>query len=540
MFCSKCGLTIRTDEPICPNCGKEIGESVFPGYPETSTQTIIRSLADVKRAIARDLTAAADHPEGEREDAFSHEYSPIVNASYTGNPEDVEQESVEERTIYHVTPVEGDTAPDEAARRAKARALEQAKEESVIPPEALSPESAEFLQSVAEELQPEEPDLSEFEARPYVDESAHGISPEVSDLMERYNVSEDENDEGGAEEPETPEETGEEELEARPKKERRLRRRTITYGKYDDDATVGGDEGFVDDGGDEGAFDIPDEDMEDVRSPFGLKQILGIVGAVIVMALLVVVGVSGVKNVRNGKSFFAFLPSRQNTTILNVREELYTAGVELVESHADSASANAIVQTFATNGNDLVALSTTLQSNKSAVTALRPEEPTEEEGIFLSALEKIEDNIGNCITSDAIAVAQNDEEGIAGSDERWKVVSNSIELLKRSTTAAELTAIVNGEVVDVLEVKATPTPAPAVNYNTLSKGSKGEEVLAMQNRLYELGYLTDARDGQFGNNTQTAVKIFQSRAGLPVTGIADSDTLNALYAEDAPRADAGL
>ena len=42
---------------------------------------------------------------------------------------------------------------------------------------------------------PEEPDLSEFEARPYVDESAHGISPEVSDLMERYNVSEDENDE---------------------------------------------------------------------------------------------------------------------------------------------------------------------------------------------------------------------------------------------------------------------------------------------------------------------------------------------------------
>ena len=93
------------------------------------------------------------------------------------------------------------------------------------------------------------------------------------------------------------------------------------------------------------------------------------------------------------------------------------------------------------------------------------------------------------------------------------------------------------EVVDIAQLEATPTPEPAVNYNTLSKGDKSDEVLQMQNRLYELGYLNDDRDGAFGTKTQTAVKMFQQVAGLPITGIADSDTLNALYAADAPRPD---
>ena len=74
-----------------------------------------------------------------------------------------------------------------------------------------------------------------------------------------------------------------------------------------------------------------------------------------------------------------------------------------------------------------------------------------------------------------------------------------------------------------------------MNYNTLSKGDKSDEVLDMQNRLFELGFLLDDRDGAFGSKTQTAVKMFQQVAGLPITGIADSATLNALYADDAPR-----
>ena len=111
-------------------------------------------------------------------------------------------------------------------------------------------------------------------------------------------------------------------------------------------------------------------------------------------------------------------------------------------------------------------------------------------------------------------------------------------MLKAATNAVELTAIVNGEVVDIeQQVQATPTPEPAVNYNTLSKGDKSDEVLNMQTRLVELGFLSDTPDGAFGTKTQTAVKIFQQIAGLPVTGIADSATLNAMYASDAPHAD---
>jgi peptidoglycan hydrolase-like protein with peptidoglycan-binding domain len=117
------------------------------------------------------------------------------------------------------------------------------------------------------------------------------------------------------------------------------------------------------------------------------------------------------------------------------------------------------------------------------------------------------------------------------------VVTNSIGMLKTAKSTAELTAIINGEVVDVKkQAEVTPTPEPAVNYNTLSKGDKSPEVLDMQNRLIELGYLNDTPDGAFGAKTQTAVKIFQQVMGLPVTGIADNATLNAIYADDAPRA----
>ena len=155
----------------------------------------------------------------------------------------------------------------------------------------------------------------------------------------------------------------------------------------------------------------------------------------------------------------------------------------------------------------------------------------------MEALEKIETNITNCIISDAIAVGAQDENAAAESDARWQVVTNSIGMLKTAQSTVELTAIINGEVVDIKEqAKATPTPEPAVNYNTLSKGDKSDEVVEMQTRLIELGYLSDDADGAFGKNTQTAVKIFQQVAGLTVTGIADNDTLNALYADDAPRA----
>ena len=83
----------------------------------------------------------------------------------------------------------------------------------------------------------------------------------------------------------------------------------------------------------------------------------------------------------------------------------------------------------------------------------------------------------------------------------------------------------------------TPEPEPTVTpkaYATLSKGDKSNEVLEMQERLWQLGWLLGERDGVFGNDTQTAVKYFQQAVGVDVTGIADSATLTLLYSDEAP------
>ena len=55
----------------------------------------------------------------------------------------------------------------------------------------------------------------------------------------------------------------------------------------------------------------------------------------------------------------------------------------------------------------------------------------------------------------------------------------------------------------------------------------------IQQRLIDLGYLRGLADGIFGERSQTALKLFQALAGLPVTGEADDATREALFAEDA-------
>lgn len=89
---------------------------------------------------------------------------------------------------------------------------------------------------------------------------------------------------------------------------------------------------------------------------------------------------------------------------------------------------------------------------------------------------------------------------------------------------------------DAEPAQAVEEPGAAVAYATLKKGSKGDDVLAMQQRLKELGFMKGKADGDFGNATEKAVKAFQSKAGLKADGIAAEATLKALYAKDAPTA----
>ena len=71
---------------------------------------------------------------------------------------------------------------------------------------------------------------------------------------------------------------------------------------------------------------------------------------------------------------------------------------------------------------------------------------------------------------------------------------------------------------------------------TLKKGDKNEDVRKMQTRLIELIYLSSGADGDFGGKTEAAVKMFQQACGLEANGVAAPETLDALYAADAPKA----
>lgn len=84
------------------------------------------------------------------------------------------------------------------------------------------------------------------------------------------------------------------------------------------------------------------------------------------------------------------------------------------------------------------------------------------------------------------------------------------------------------------EEAAEEEEAPA--YEELTRGSKGDAVKALQQRLKDLGYLSGSVDGDYGGGTSSAVSSFQSQAGLKVTGTADIETQEALFAGDAPKA----
>ena len=64
-------------------------------------------------------------------------------------------------------------------------------------------------------------------------------------------------------------------------------------------------------------------------------------------------------------------------------------------------------------------------------------------------------------------------------------------------------------------------------YTTLRIGSSGQDVKTLQTALNKRGFSLNV-DGVFGENTENAVKTFQSQNGLTVDGIVGSKTWNVL------------
>ncbi len=68
---------------------------------------------------------------------------------------------------------------------------------------------------------------------------------------------------------------------------------------------------------------------------------------------------------------------------------------------------------------------------------------------------------------------------------------------------------------------------------TVKLGDRGNDVVAMQERLQSLNYLKAGHTGYFGTDTEAAVKSFQTRNGLSADGNVGEYTREILYSEDA-------
>lgn len=78
---------------------------------------------------------------------------------------------------------------------------------------------------------------------------------------------------------------------------------------------------------------------------------------------------------------------------------------------------------------------------------------------------------------------------------------------------------------DTVVVSAVPPPYAGA---PLSEGSSGPQVLALEQRLTELGYWLGTPGSYFGDATQQAVFAFQKAAGINPTGIVYPNTVAAL------------
>lgn len=78
-----------------------------------------------------------------------------------------------------------------------------------------------------------------------------------------------------------------------------------------------------------------------------------------------------------------------------------------------------------------------------------------------------------------------------------------------------------------------PTQTPTATPIVLKVGAKGDAVEKLQQRLVDLGYLSETPDGVFGKATKAAVKDFQKNSGLAVDGIAGTTTIGELFSDTA-------
>jgi hypothetical protein len=409
-----------------------------------------------------------------------------TRTSYTGDLDAAGEGAVDQRTTYR--PVyEGSSVPEHIRHDVRA----------AVGVEDAPSAAPGFLDAEPADIDPEELekniegfDLSQIRSRPIVAKKPQGLSTDVREYVKRL-------------------ESGEE----RPRRGRHLSA---------DDPYAHAEEPA------EG--EAPEEEYV-ADEPQGLDtgRIIKIAVALVAVAALFVIGIYIAPKLINN------FRREASVKIAGVTPAVYDQGVALLAAHVEPAYISDALAVYASGG--YAALNTKLQADDQAIAALLPPEPGLNDSLFLQAVAAIQSDIGSAIAYDAIEIAA---EGAATSEEsaaRWAAINQTVTEFQAITSDIGLTAVVNGERIDLVTPTPEPQASPTPAYPTLSKGDKSSAVQKMQERLYELGYLSGDRDGNFGSQTQTAVKLFQQDAGLPTTGTADPETIAAMLADDAPMTD---
>lgn len=137
-----------------------------------------------------------------------------------------------------------------------------------------------------------------------------------------------------------------------------------------------------------------------------------------------------------------------------------------------------------------------------------------------------------------LAVAAGCGGGAEQADDPTATTATTVVEIVTTTTAAPTTTTEATTTTSTTVPEPTTTTAPPPD-DTLESGEEGPEVLALQQRLVELGYWLGEPDGRYGSLTSQAVLAFQKYHGLGRDGVAGPATQAALATAARPTPQVG-
>ena len=387
--------------------------------------------------------------------------------------------------------------------------------------------------SVPEEELPEAADIAEDESAAY-EEPAYEAEADEAVYEEGYEESAEETE--AYEEPAEDEYAGEADEEPVSEEDFAEDGGTYAGAAFEEDEAdaaqyVSDDDSFESFEEADGEYDEPQGkfDLSNLLAGLNFKAVLEnrIVKMSLAAALIVAVLIGGV--------IWLNYVTTKRSKVVDVTYSVYTQGIELLQTRISEEYRTSMSQVYLTNTGTA---NQHFAEDMAALNALMPAEPSANDELFITTLTIIQDTIVETIKADADAELNGTAADRTVTSVRdWQAIEDAVAKLADAKTPGEL-SVLAGNLESVTAPTATPQPEPTKDpRRTLTNGMMDDtDVKYMQNKLINLGYLEGEPDGDFGNGTEAAVKAFQRAAGLTADGIVTPAVLDAMEAEDAPRA----